>query len=73
VSAALGLKVLSLHQAAKFLVVHYHALMAQSRTHPPITVALEFVADHLDPGDDIAERDRNRGSVVEVLSSLALS
>jgi hypothetical protein len=43
----------------------HHALMGHSRTHPPTTAAFEFIADRLDPGDNIAGRGRNRGSVME--------
>jgi hypothetical protein len=48
---ALGLQVVLAHQTADLLGADDHAAMAQLGIHPPIAIALEFIAD-LDHGRD---------------------
>ena len=52
-AALLRLQIMFAHQAAHLLVVHHHALMTQSRTHPPLAVALELIADRFDPDQNV--------------------
>jgi hypothetical protein len=64
-AAALRLQVMLAQQAADLLAVHHYALVAERRTHPPVAVALEFVADRADPFDDLVQGRRDGRFIVE--------
>jgi hypothetical protein len=61
----LRLQVVRLHQTAELLAVYHHALIAQSRTHPPVAVALEPVTGCLDPDQNLIGSHGDRWGIIE--------
>ena len=61
----LGLQIVLAHQATELFAVHHHALMAQRRPDPAIAIALELVADRVDPGQQVLSIQRRGCGVVK--------
>src|SRR5271170_7789597 len=56
----LGLQAMLSHQAAELLAVHDDALVAKGCPYTPVAIALELVADRMDPDEEVARCGRNR-------------